>query len=449
MLVNYNALRSAFFLGIVMVSYSDFNTQLSDSFSEYGAAPVTQNPSGPIVSPPGSPAPPDPGGRQGQDTPDVVDALGRASLIRDTVCYLYEIAPNQVAAAVGAFNEGRFVNAYRALLNSFCPQVPNWQPPPELSPYPGGQCECTPYEVTFGFLLNNGTGPLQTGTAVLSGPIYGSYSRDLGDNFSGEGIIVHGACEGGVQVGTTETSVALSSIKNMLTIRIVNVVPQAGFSDDCGSNPPPLLDREPIDLTNFNFTFNTNTFNGPTLVRPSISFNPSGRLDVRLPDLNVSLGPTDIDVGLPGGGSDSGGDDGGSITLPNPDDTEVDPDAPNPAPPDNSRADPDPTDETVRVIVGVMITIDVTNGFQTVISQDGGNPDVFAPDLGLVNFKIKLDDDVFAWTEDIRIKNVRQLVTCPWPYGAVNVKASFRDGIDGELTPIFTKLAEQEVELGN
>lgn len=432
-----------------MVSYSDFDAQLSRSNTVFDSAPVTHNPSGPVVSPPGNPAPPQPGGRPGRSVPNAFDWLARTALVLDAACYLHEIAPNQFAQQVDVFDNGRFVNASRSLLSSICPNSPGWTPPIELAPYPGGQCPCTPYDVTFQFLLNNGTGPAQTATRTLTGPIYGSYPVDVGDNFGGEAIIVHGKCENGVLVGTEETPVALSSLRNILSFRITNAVPANGFPDDCGSNPPPLLDREPINLGDFNLTYNTNTYNGPTLIRPSISFNPRGRLDIRMPDLNVSLGPTDVELSYPGGGDEGGGDDGSGITLPNPGDVEPDPDATLPAPPNGSKAEPEPTDETLRVIVGVMVTVDTTNGFQTVISQDGGNPDVFAPDLGLVNFKIKLDDDVLAWTEDIRIKNVRQLVTCPWPYGAVNVKASFRDGIDGELTPVFTKLAEQEVELGN
>jgi len=117
-------------------------------------------------------------------------------------------------------------------------------------------------------------------------------------------------------------------------------------------------------------------------------------------------------------------------------------DSPPPPPPsgdefDNVEPPEEPTTE--RVIRGVGITATITNpNGKSVIFQSGANPDIFVPDLGMVQFLIRVGNSVF-WTNNIRVLNQRAFIECPWVGGAIDVAVTPRSGVTWQLTPVYGK----------
>ena len=70
--------------------------------------------------------------------------------------------------------------------------------------------------------------------------------------------------------------------------------------------------------------------------------------------------------------------------------------------------------------------------------QDG-NPKVGVPDYGLINFQVQVGGAT-GWTEDIRVKNARQIILCPWVDGAIGVSGTPRGANEFTITPIYTQI---------
>jgi len=98
--------------------------------------------------------------------------------------------------------------------------------------------------------------------------------------------------------------------------------------------------------------------------------------------------------------------------------------------------DPDQPEYT-RVMSAAIVTTITPSPKSSVIFQSDG-VDVYAPDLGLVKFKIQVGNKS-AWTEDIKIKNLRQFVPVPWENGAIDVVGTPRSGGAFQITPIFVR----------
>lgn len=69
-------------------------------------------------------------------------------------------------------------------------------------------------------------------------------------------------------------------------------------------------------------------------------------------------------------------------------------------------------------------------------------PSIRAPNLGYCSFQIRLESGESCWTEDLPIKNANQLVTCPWPGGAISVAATPRTGVDLVVIPLYAESEE-------
>lgn len=138
--------------------------------------------------------------------------------------------------------------------------------------------------------------------------------------------------------------------------------------------------------------------------------------------LNLN-GEIDIEIPVTIGGETS---EGGEMAPESPEETEP------------------PEDETERRIIGVIVTSTVPDdAFQTVIRQDV-NPDVYAPDLGLVNFLV-VGGRSRGWTADQKIKNRRQYVPCPAEQGAINVQATPRPGVSFTLTRVYKTIPKTDL----
>lgn len=145
-----------------------------------------------------------------------------------------------------------------------------------------------------------------------------------------------------------------------------------------------------------------------------------GGIRVGSPDIDVKF---DIRLGGPGG-----------ITVPPGSEPPI---GPPPGEPDYPELEEQPEPDTEPIIVGAVVTTNNIIGRRDLLYQDGGNPNIEIPRLGFINFLNYVPGLGLAWSEDIPIKNLRHLVQNPWPYGAIAVEGSPRNGVSWTITPVY------------
>lgn len=230
---------------------------------------------------------------------------------------------------------------------------------------------------------------------------------------------------------------------------INSVTRNGGGADNCGNPPSQIPVIEPGDnVVNTDVTYVNNE--GDTITVPIVlafgyaSVNVDGRLeipvniqaDLEVPvnvdatldletgDLNINFG----DSTLPPGGSYGCN----APTIPDPDIPDLPPDLP----PSNPLDPGEPASpERRKILRGCIVTTTVIGGKETVIFEDS-NPDIYAPALGYINFLVQSGNKT-AWTGDIPVKNVRQIIECPWPEGAIQVAGTPRFNNEFQITPIY------------
>jgi hypothetical protein len=106
----------------------------------------------------------------------------------------------------------------------------------------------------------------------------------------------------------------------------------------------------------------------------------------------------------------------------------------NDAPPDPT----DPPEEPDEIdIVGVLVTTTArASNLKTTTIWQAPNPDIYSPNLGFVNFRIKLGEGVYGWSDDYPVKNLRHYIPAPIPFESVAVKGTPRNGVTWTLTPV-------------
>lgn len=94
--------------------------------------------------------------------------------------------------------------------------------------------------------------------------------------------------------------------------------------------------------------------------------------------------------------------------------------------------------QTERVMVGAIVTSTgvLPERRITVIGQDD-NPDIYAPALGYISFRVRSGIAATAWTTDIPVKNRRQAIQCPWFGGAIDVRGTPMPGVTWQITPVY------------
>jgi hypothetical protein len=275
----------------------------------------------------------------------------------------------------------------------------------------------------------------------------------------------------------------IGGVRN-LTVLSYTVEREDGLPDTCG-NPPPLSPVPPIPPEGtepFPFSFPITINEGGTpvtidvgglvVVLPpriglnadinvpvqvnidvgGVNFSPTVNLDFNIADgaFRVEPGAFDIDFGgivintnpppwnsppgkcIPGGGAPRPLP--GTPTPDNPPGVE---EPPTPRPPKGE-----------RVIIGALVTVTTVQPWQraTVIGQDE-NPDIYAPDLGHINFLCRLGTGaVGGWTPDQKVKNRRCLIPCEWKYGALSVEGTPQQGVEWVITPIYDAIASPVAE---
>lgn len=340
--------------------------------------------------------------------------------------------------------------ANRTLYRMFCNNEP---PPPPAPPFTGGQCVGLSYYVRVEGTVTPPTGgtisineynvsfqifgPI-TGAGITTTPSGGYIAYVDGNNASG--LPQRFQLAGGCCWSPAPTCVTTA----------VTVTTRFGGPDTCGDPPVPVLPPTPgYNTTNINFTYTTNN-SIDVDIDASLTFAPSvlnNYGDVTVPirvsllsdntifggDINLSTGDITINFG---NRNYSPSDRGTPDTYDSPTDTpNVPPDVPVPVTPPS----PDDSDSsTTRLLRACIVTVtELDSTAATLIFQDD-NPDIFAPNLGYVQFLIAVGNRI-AWTTDIPVKNKRHFIPCPWEGGALQVRGTPRAGVTWDISPVYTK----------
>lgn len=348
-------------------------------------------------------------------------------------------------------------NPIGALSRAFCNREP---PTPTAPSFSGGQCDGVLYRITYQWTLLNG--PDNPRTAEVYGPIVGiGAPQEQSNNPNASFVLITARGFGPGGPSSEPFTFQLSGIGNGgfpedTSFAVLSVDRADGQPDQCGDPPnailPPPEGYNRQTVPNFTYIDNSgDTVNLGDLnlvyLQPTINANA----DIRIP-VNVEVG--DVSFGLdilPNGtvefnfgSSGRRGADGSG-----PDEPSIDEDPPN-APDDVPLLPPGPPDDPAaeQSIVGCLVTVtQVTTSTPTVIFQDD-NPDIYAPNLGFVQFLIRLSGVRGGWTLDIPVKNRAQIIPCPWPYGAIAVRGTPRPGVEFTITPIYREtLIRREPEI--
>lgn len=370
---------------------------------------------------------------------------------------LYGEDSPQARAAQQFFSGGRFCDP---------------PPPPQTTPDTGEPlCPCKLYDFSITYNYTTTGGNPGTGTEVrteVAGPI--TFRYFLVNTTSG-GVetfrlqylsAIKSQCPN-VQIGVTDLAQFAVRPGTKPTFTVNSLTPSPGQPAGCGDVPPPPPPLTPYDPSDYTydidifyderdtgdiyiipvrFTLGEINFNAnldlviPVNINLKPQFNFDPNLDINF-DLDFNFNTGDINIRPPTP------PDRDPPRLPPPpkyDPPGSDDDDPSPPPTPPDVPDPPPQDDDPqlrRVIVGAIVTVNDPMEASKVgqLGQDS-NPDVFYPDLGLVSFQIRHRRGV-GWTEDIRVKNVRQFIPCPWGGGAIDVKGTPRDNATMTVTPVY------------
>lgn len=321
-------------------------------------------------------------------------------------------------------------------------------------PFTGGQC---------GILYSIGVRCRYSGTFVPSGTLVNvqAYGQVRGVRFQaapGNSALIYiqggnpiGSSSGEQLAGSTVLSFSPSDVLQSVSIETITPV-NPSQPDNCGNPPiiPPVIPNpgdnvitpditytndDGIDVTIpvvLAFGYANVDINGELIIPVAVNLdlNPEvnfvGNFNLRTGDFNINLGDPDSPFGR---GGDCGGD-----TIPDGDT----PDPNLPLPPSDPIAPSNPDRPTKRKILrGCIVTTTVLNGKQTELDQ-GNNPDIYIPAIGYVNFLVQVGG-ITAWTQDIPVKNVRQIIECPWVSGAIDVRGTPSYNNQFTVKPIYTQ----------
>jgi hypothetical protein len=363
-----------------------------------------------------------------------------ADAARSGVCQLLGI-PEYINDALERIGFFPFDEARRAIPNFWRNLLCDTDaPPPNSPPFTGGQCECAGYRVTFQRTIAATNDRQVITTQPFPGPITGLFeSQESGATFL---RLEHGLCSGQQYFGQTRTLV--SSTGALSSFGILSVQRTSG-QDNCGNPPvvyPPLTPPDvtiPRDVTYENSL-------GVTVVVPVVFVyaraNIDARANITIPfTATVNAGVTfNGTVNLDGSVTINVGSSVPSGRPKDPrkspcDDIAIPVEDPSPDPTDSDQPD-NPDRDKEEVIIGVLVTVtSLSNERASLIVQED-NPDIYAPNLGFVQFLCRIGQTSGGWTTDIPVKNRRHLIQCPWDQGAIAVRGTPQPGVEWTLTPV-------------
>lgn len=322
------------------------------------------------------------------------------------------------------------------------------------SPFSGGQCDDILYSVTGKVNTDQASGASApfTFSGGAIGPVRGvQFGARAGNSQS---IVIIGKPTSGTPSGLYNAgSVPYTSGVGTVTNAFITSVSRVdGQPDNCGNPPivPPGGITQPDATVNDNITYINNEGDEVTIpvvlafgyanvdingqltipvavqldLNPTVNFN--GDFNLKTGDFNVNLGDPDSPFG---GNGSCGGD-------PVPDPGTPDPTLPLPPSDPATPSDPERPQKR-RILRGCQVITTVLNGKQTEIDQ-GGNPDIYAPAIGYVNFLVQVGQKT-AWTSDIPVKNVNQIIECPWIGGAIEARGTPSFNNQFTVYPIYTQ----------
>lgn len=349
-------------------------------------------------------------------------------------------------------------NYWRSMNRRLCDEPVDGPPPPPEE----GQCDGVLYYLEFSLdkSTNNSTCARQTVQVGAQGygPIKSYRLQQKFNQFGAESYDILVTWRGGNASNPVQErlfgNVTNSGSGSCPPIQILDVSIERpdGQPDDCGE---PVLPGPPPPgwnvVNNYNFTWNDNSnntvneFGDFTFGFAYVDVDNDLKIPVKVDVGGISFNGT-FNVDLGGFSFDFGDDitnnyngDNPDFRPPRGDDRILPPTLPgNPSNPGDVPDDPgliddrDDPDEDVRnesrIVAVRIVTTQVNNKAIGEVIQTY-NPNIKIPDLGLVQFLVQTDETAGAWTEDIPVKSLNAFIPCPWPDGALDVRATPRQGV--------------------
>lgn len=323
-------------------------------------------------------------------------------------------------------------------------------PPIAPPPFTGGQCSGVPYQFYLEYTSAQ-FGNVQGVVLYSCGPIGGMQEKAESDGRTIIYVTTNGPIEGGCGSVTCTSTASRSTGVWVVpgSAKMSMVQPCGGQVDNCG-DPPALLKPLPPGWNTYNDNISYTNNQGSNITVPfaavfgyaDIDINGSLSIPVKVDvggikvDVNFNLNTGDIQF-FPTNNYPSrkpGGQPTDYFPLPGIEPPGYPPNLPPQLPPINEE-----DKDTEEVIVAVVVTTEsVETGKISTLFQDD-NPSIRIPSLGHVSFLCRIGFMESAWTNDIPVKNERNLIPCPWEGGAIRVAGTPQPGVEWTLTPIYSK----------
>lgn len=345
------------------------------------------------------------------------------------------------------------------LYASYCGRPPI--PPPYGTPqdWEGGQCEDVSYRVNVSIqlFLNPKGGNINVGRAGdvfdVIGPItlievYDTGPRD--NDIRLRAVWKGGSRDVSFVKGTNDDPENPQWGYNDPQIVVTRNDNQPDICGNPPPNPPPDEFDAPGNVTyvtpegdvinnpvTFNFGAGFIGVGGAFFMPVNIRFSLDPTLNLN-GTINFNTGGFSPNFGPPGSPAGNGDGPGDVVEPPPP---PVPPGTPPPPPPPGVPPDPvepptDPEEARPRKVIRGVIVTSIIESLPATVFYQGGNPDIYVPNLGHVSFLCKTSSG-FSWTVDIPVKNAKHLIECPWRYGAVDVKGTAQPGVTFSLSPVY------------
>jgi len=356
-------------------------------------------------------------------------------------------------------------NAPAIAYGLFCNRNP--EAPTVPPPFTGGQCVGSRYRVKA--TINRIIGGFAPDPPVTDS--WQTTSGDFGDQIWGPitSITLTGQGQGSrgytayssltitarpSSSGTAVTRNFVTQAFSLLAIESITTEVISG-SNNCGDppSPPPPAPQPNSNVFSPTVTFvndnNVTVTINPTFVIGVAYVNATAEINI---PVNVDLGGINVQAGINlntgditfGGGFDSS-DPSYNPFPPKPCECLPPTTTPEPPPakPPGVPTIPEPNDPNggVKKIIGAIATISsVPSNFTVIDGSAYSAPDIGAPYFASVFFGYRLDNGVFAWSEDIPVKVRQQFVVCPFPDGAIAVAIRPRNGlVTASVVPVLSR----------
>lgn len=346
--------------------------------------------------------------------------------------------------------------SFPALINRWVCDRPS--PSTAPPPFTGGQCPVS-YNVTGTCSAANSAtwdcGQAVTWTGSISGPgisieVVSSQARLTNSAGQNAPCVMQGSSSQGIfVVPDCVPRGAGNPFAFEGSVSIVSVVRSDGLPDNCGDQTPEIGDlpagwnQAGGDITYVNNEGNNVTvpvvaafgyasLNVDADITVPVTVDVGGinfEVDFNLNTGDIQLFPTNNDYGDRRRGTKP------TDVVPPEGDT---PDYPSGLPPQLPGIDGGEPEREAAIVAVVVTVTEFDNGLVGTLFQSD-NPDISIPNFGYISFLCRVGTIDSAWTSDIPVKNRRNVIPCPLPWGAIQVKGTPRQGVSWVLTPLYSK----------